>query len=636
MYVSVGKLIARSVVRAGALVTAYGIVVFNDIDPLAIIGSLSAIWTYAVVFVTAGAGYDLATQAWRKSWRFASLRDILLAVRSGTIIALALLLVVFILDRGEGLPRSVLLLTWLLDVGMFGGLLIIRRAAHERTLLDAFAPFLGRRRLEKTPLMLIGDMKSADAFLRDLHRSESQPYVAVGVIAPDARDVRQELRGTRVLGSFADIDALLADFAQGEVSRAVLFLDGAPAPADLDAEVLARLRAREVRLLKMNRLADLDVEGSALSLRELDLNELLSRPPIHLDRERVRSFITARRVLVTGAGGSIGSEICRQVASLSCAHLTMVDQSEFGLFKIDQEIGSAYPTLSRAARLCDVRDAARVQRCLAGETPEIVFHAAALKHVPLMEAHPSDSVLTNVFGSANVADAAVAVGADHFVLISTDKAVDPPNVMGATKRLAERVVYQRRSPQGPKISVVRFGNVLGSAGSVVPTFLEQIAKGGPVTLTHPDIERFFMTIPEAVQLVLHASARASEVEVGGSVLVLDMGKPVKIIDLARRLIELNGKTPGVDVDIRVTGLRPGEKLTEALFDVTEEPHECEPGLLEVIDRNATVRLADGDLKRLRASAAEGADQEVRALLFRLLEGVRAPQPDQVRRLRPLH
>jgi O-antigen biosynthesis protein WbqV len=265
------------------------------------------------------------------------------------------------------------------------------------------------------------------------------------------------------------------------------------------------------------------------------------------------------------------------------------------------------------------------------ERPEIVFHAAALKHVPLMESHPGDSVLTNVIGSANVADAAVAAGARNFVFISTDKAVDPPNVMGATKRLAERAVCQRRRVGGPRINVVRFGNVLGSAGSVVPTFLTQIARGGPVTLTHPDIERYFMTIPEAVQLVLHATAKSDVDDVEG-VLVLDMGKPVKIVELARRLIELHGKTPGVDIEIKVTGLRPGEKMTEALFDTTETARECEPGLLEVVDDNAHVRLSDSELRQLEAKAREKDDPGIRLMLFNLLMKLRDPGESKVRLL----
>ena len=631
MHVGVAKLAVRSAVRVGALILAYSMVSFRDIDLLALGKAVNVIWPYLVVFAVTGLSYDLATRGWRKSWRFTSLRDVLVLSRSATLIALVLLLAVFILDRGVALPRSALFLTWLLDIGAFGTLLMLRRAAHEKTLADVFAPFTGSSGEQRKPLMLIGSLESSDSFLRELSREGTPKYHPVGIIAAHAGDVRHEVRGVRALGSVNDADRLLEEFSRGEGERAVLFLDGALPPAYLDAELLARLRQRGVRLLRMNRVTDLDASRGALSFRELDFNELLSRPPVVLDHERVRRLIAGKRVLVTGAGGSIGSEICRQVAALSCAHLAMVDHSEFGLFVIDQEVADAFPTLSRAARMGNVRDGDRIRAIMADERPQIVFHAAALKHVPLMEAHPSDSVLTNVIGSANVADAAVAAGARNFVFISTDKAVDPPNIMGATKRLAERTVCQRRRAGGPRINVVRFGNVLGSAGSVVPTFLAQIARGGPVTLTHPDIERYFMTIPEAVQLVLHATSKSDVDDVEG-VLVLDMGKPVRIVELARRLIELHGKTPGVDMEIRVTGLRPGEKMTEALFDVTETARECEPGLLEVVDDNADMRLSESDLRQLEAKAREGDDAGIRLMVFSLLATLRTPGEGKVTRL----
>lgn len=631
VYVVFAKLIARAAVRVAALAIAYSVVSFKDADLLAITQTFVSIWPYLLIFALTGLFFDLVTRSCRKSWRFTSLNDVLVMTRSATLIALALLLAVFSLDRGADLPRSVLFLTWFLDIGIFGGLLMVRRAAHEQTLADAFAPLIGRATVPRQPLMLIGALDSTDAFLRELNRESTPKYQPVGVIVANASDVRHEVRGLRALGSVDDADRLLEEFSLAEGERSVLFLDGSIAPADLSAELLARLRKRGVRLLRMNRVTDLDASLGALSLRELDFNELLSRPPVVLDHERVRRLIAGKRVLVTGAGGSIGSEICRQVAALSCAHLAMVDHSEFGLFGIDQEISDASPTLSRAARMGNVRDADRIRAIISEERPEIVFHAAALKHVPLMESHPSDSVLTNVIGSANVADAALAAGVRNFVFISTDKAVDPPNVMGATKRLAERAVCQRRSIYGPRFNVVRFGNVLGSAGSVVPTFLAQIARGGPVTLTHPDIERYFMTIPEAVQLVLHATAKSDVDNVEG-VLVLDMGKPVRIVELARRLIELHGKTPGVDMEIRVTGLRPGEKMTEALFDVTETARECEPGVLEVVDDNAQVQLSESDLRKLEAAARAGDDAQVRSMVFSLLAKLRTRDESKVKRL----
>lgn len=383
MYVSLAKLIARSAVRVAALTLAYSMALFKDIDLLALFLSIAAIWPYLVIFALTGLAYDLATHSWRKSWRFTSLRDVFVMTRSATVIALALLLAVFVFDRGTLLPRSALILTWILDIGLFGGLLMTRRALHEKTFADVFAPFFGVEKAARAPLMLIGSLEAADAFLRELNRETAPKYTVVGLIAAHAGDVRHEVRGVRAIGHLDDAERLLESFSRGEGDRAVLFLSGAMAPADLDAELLATMRQRGLRLLRMNRVTDLDVPLGALTLRELDFNELLSRPPVVLDYQRVQKFIAGKRVLVTGAGGSIGSEICRQVATLSCAHLTMLDHSEFGLFGIDQEIADAFPTLSRSARLGDVRDGVRIGAIVASEVPDIVFHAAALKHSTL-------------------------------------------------------------------------------------------------------------------------------------------------------------------------------------------------------------------------------------------------------------
>ena len=620
---AIAKLVTRSSIRVAALGFAYMVAARLPWSVVGITAAALPLWPYLVVFAFTGLAFDLATGSWRKSWRFTSLKDVLVLSRAATLIALVLLFAVFMLDRGEDLPRSALFLAWVLDIGLFGGLLLLRRALHEQTLLSALAPFLYRSSRPRVPLVLIGRLEAADTILRELERDGSSAYAPVGVITAHPADLRHEVRGVRVVATLGAVDAFFARFVSGEGERAVLFLHGEISPADLDGELLAKLRERGVHLLRQNRIASVDAPQGRLALRELDFNELLARPPVELDLERMRALVVGKRVLVTGAGGSIGSEICRQVAQLSAAHLGMIDHSEFGIFKIDQEIAAAHPGLSRRARLCDVRDGARVRGFIAAEAPELVFHAAALKHVPLMEDHAADAALTNVVGSANVADAAVAAGARNCVFISTDKAVNPPNVMGATKRLAERVVCQRRATGQTKINVVRFGNVLGSAGSVVPTFVAQIENGGPVTLTHPDIERFFMTIPEAVQLVLHATALAEVEDIEG-VIVLDMGEPVKIVDLARRLIELHGKTPGVDIEIKVTGLRPGEKMTEALFDVTEAMSACGAGVLHVVDSNQHVRITDLELQQMEASARAGLDDEVREQIFRILQMLRTP------------
>ena len=341
-----------------------------------------------------------------------------------------------------------------------------------------------------------------------------------------------------------------------------------------------------------------------------------------------------RRVLVTGAGGSIGSELCRQIAASGCAQLTLVDASEYNLFHIDREIAQTYPALPRQEVLCDVRDAARVARVFGEQRPDIVFHAAALKHVTLVENHPCEGVRTNVLGTRNVATAAKACGAAHLALISTDKAVAPTSVMGAAKRVAEAVARQYGGGDEMRVSIVRFGNVLGSAGSVVPIFQSQIAAGGPITLTHAEVERYFMTIPEAVQLVLRAVALsriASEPDAG--VLTLEMGEPVKIIDLARRMIELQGLVPERDIAIEITGLRPGEKLTETLVDVNEIARPKAPGIMEALRLAPAPPIPDARLDALDALAEIGDETALRAALFDLVEDLRQTGPSKVVKIR---
>jgi FlaA1/EpsC-like NDP-sugar epimerase len=295
-------------------------------------------------------------------------------------------------------------------------------------------------------------------------------------------------------------------------------------------------------------------------IREVEINDLLGREEIRLDLEEIERFLKNKTVLVTGAGGSIGSEMCRQVCAFVPKQLLLLEQAENPLFFIEQELKKGYPTISLQALICDITDKTRVDQLFDAYRPEVVIHAAAHKHVPLMEANPGEAVKNNVLGTKNVADASDRIGSEHFVMISTDKAVNPTSIMGSSKRIAEMYIQDLNNTSKTHFVTVRFGNVLGSNGSVVPIFRKQIADGGPVTVTHPDMRRYFMTIPEASQLVLQAAAIGQ----GGEIFVLDMGEPVRIVDLARELITLSGFRPGEDIDIVFTGLRQGEKLFEEL------------------------------------------------------------------------
>jgi O-antigen biosynthesis protein WbqV len=407
--------------------------------------------------------------------------------------------------------------------------------------------------------------------------------------------------------------------------RAILVLEEPGRLKGLTADQLGRLKTDGIRLLRLPSIVELAQHDGVtlLPMREINIEELLARDPIELDRVAIGNLIRGRRVLVTGAGGSIGAELCRQVSAFHCAHLSLMDFSETSLFEIEREMAETHPHMSRQAVLCDVRNAARVTKAFATERPDLVFHAAALKHVSMVEQHPCEGVLTNVIGTWNVAEASKACGAGQMVLISTDKAVDPTNVMGATKRLAESVIQaQQNGGLGARFSAVRFGNVLGSAGSVVPIFKSQIERGGPVTVTHPDMERFFMTIPEASQLVLHATATCAEGEGRDARLfLLEMGEPVRIIDLARQMIALSGRTPGKEIEIEITGLRPGEKLTEALLDETERSLPCAHKVLEVVS-NSAVRVSAAHLAELETLAERGDVDAVRRALFDLVAQIR--------------
>jgi O-antigen biosynthesis protein WbqV len=564
-------------------------------------------------------------------WRYVSIPDALVLTRIALLTVGVFLLTVFVLNRAQGVPRSALFMAPLFQMVFSMGVRIARRALHERA-LESFSPLKTvTDRLAQAPtLLLIGPPSLADTYLRDVARSHDRTYTPVGIVTTEKRDVGQQVRGVCILDTLERLDEALAELRRwNRYPRAILFLEEPARLKGLTADQLGRLKNDGIRLLRLPSIVELPQHDSVtlLPMRDINIEELLARDPIELDRGAIAKLIRGRRVLVTGAGGSIGAELCRQVAAFDCAHLTLLDISETSLFEIDREMRETFPHIGRKAVLCDVRQTARLNAAFKAEKPDLVFHAAALKHVSVVEEHPREGVLTNVIGTWNVTEAAKACGAGQMVLISTDKAVDPTNVMGATKRMAEAVIQAQQSTgQGTRFSAVRFGNVLGSAGSVVPIFKSQIERGGPVTITHPEMERFFMTIPEAAQLVLHATATSAEGERRDARLfLLEMGEPVRIIDLARQMIALSGRTPGRDIDIEITGLRPGEKLTEALLDETEVSVPCAPKVLEVIT-NSALRVTPAHLAHLEELAVKGEEDQIRAALFSLVSQVRGEKP----------
>ncbi|MBS0363181.1 MAG: polysaccharide biosynthesis protein [Proteobacteria bacterium] len=582
---------------------------------------------FIVLYAVLAGGFSMLFRRELSPWRYASIPDALVLARIAVLTVGIFLIWVFIIDRGRGLPRSTLFLAPLFQMVGSMGVRILRRALHERA-LDSFSPVKASsdRAAQSPSLLLIGPPAYADSYLRDIARSHDRSHTPVGIVSPDSRDVGQQVRGVCVIESLENLDEALADLRRwNRYPRAILFLEEPGRLRGLTADQLGRLKTDGIRLLRMPSIVELAQHDGVtlLPIRDINIEELLRREPIELDRQAVGDLIRGRRVLVTGAGGSIGSELCRQVAAFQCARLTLVDYSEAALFQIDREISEDFPHAPTHAVLCDVRNAKRLNTVFREEAPDLVFHAAALKHVPLVENHPCEGVLTNIIGTWNVVEASKACHADQMVLISTDKAVDPTNVMGATKRLAETLIQSEQTfGAGTRFSVVRFGNVLGSAGSVVPIFTSQIERGGPVTVTDPDMERFFMTIPEAAQLVLHATATCADGQGREARLfVLEMGAPVRIMDLARQMIALSGHR---DIEIRITGLRPGEKLTEALLDDMERSLPAAPNVMEVVSDSA-LRLSHDHLHHLDALASAGEDAELRRALFDLVAQIRGEQ-----------
>jgi O-antigen biosynthesis protein WbqV len=487
---------------------------------------------------------------------------------------------------------------------------------------------------ETPTALVVGAAEDIDLFLRALAWDRRQPLQVEGLLAVGARQTGRRIHNAPFLGSVDDVATVLDRLAaEGRLPETLVVVT-----PDLAGQALAALveqaERHGMRIRRAPRPTALDPAGLAEPARELELRpmaieDLLNRPQVPLDREGMARLIQGRSVIVTGAGGTIGSELARQVAALGPERLILVDNGEYALWLIDLELAERHPHVPRVSLLADVRDEARIRDLFGQFHPELVFHAAALKHVPMVEANPLEGLLTNVAGTRHVADAARGSGARAMVLISTDKAVNPTSLMGATKRLAEMYcqaldIAARHTGRGMRCITVRFGNVLGSTGSVVPLFQRQLEHGGPLTVTHPDMQRYFMTVREAVGLVLQASvvgigdATLPSGEEGG-IFVLDMGKPVKIVELARQMIRLAGLTPERDVEIRFTGLRPGEKLHEELFHGKEPPVPTGfPGLLMAAPRTADPAIVGRAIDEIALACRGGQARLALTLLGRLV------------------
>ena len=577
------------------------------------------VFGWAAIYALIGAGTELVFQAERSAWRFSSMRDVLGLIRNVTVTTCLFLILMFFIDRGTQLPRSVLPLAWLISLALLVGVRIIWRLPHDHGLAEHFLPaWWPERSSARTPALVIGPMAAADRQLRMLQSDPDGRYRPIAVVTPNPNEVGLRLHGVPFVSEVSDWNpARFGLTTQGVAPHAIVFLEDPVQDYGLSPERIGELRRAGHSLLKPQSLGEID--GGPVRpgrLQEIPLEDFLPRKPIDLDATAVRNLVAGRRVLVTGAGGSIGSEICRQLLAFDCARLGLIDHSEFLLFEIDRELARLPGQAERRSILANVRDTDRIADIVRTERPDIIFHAAALKHVGLVEDNPAEAVLTNVLGTWNVIQAAVANGVGQFVLISTDKAVAPSNVMGATKRVAESLL-DLAPADGTRMTAVRFGNVLGSTGSVVPIFRDQIERGGPVTVTHPEVNRFFMTIPEAVQLVLHSAAIAAEGRTERRrKFLLEMGEPVRIADLARQMILLSGKSPDSEIEILYSGLRSGEKLSEVLLDVDEESRPCVDGINEIVASRdgATASSFMARVSTLIETARRGRESETARLL----------------------
>ncbi|NMC79517.1 MAG: polysaccharide biosynthesis protein, partial [Chloroflexi bacterium] len=459
----------------------------------------------------------------------------------------------FTMGAFSGFPRSVLVIDWLLSILTVGGLRFTLRLLAENRVLNSAANHLAQARR----VLIVGAGDAGALVVREMQKNPQLDLVPIGFLDDNPSKQRQQIYGVPVLGTMNDLERVMDTWHVREV---IIAIPSAPGRVVRMVADISRLKGVPFRTMP----GIYELLGGKVSvsrLREVDITDLLRREPARILDERVGAIIGGKAVLVTGAGGSIGRELCRQIARWGPSELILLGHGENSIFETLMELQESASSLIARPVIADVRDSQRMQAIFSRYRPDIVFHAAAHKHVPLMEMNVEEAVTNNILGTRNVVNSALKYDVERLVMISTDKAIRPVNVMGATKHMAELIVLDAAARSGRSFSVVRFGNVLGSRGSVVPLFKRQIARGGPVTVTHPDMKRYFMTIPEAVYLVI-SSASIGE---GGEVFFLNMGNQVRILDLAEDLIRLSGLEPGRDIEVVFTGIRPGEKLSEDLW-----------------------------------------------------------------------
>lgn len=583
-----------------------------------------------ITFISAGLVFPLAG-FYRGDTRSTSLYDVIVISRGAALAILIAELAAKLLPIAADVPLTTYVVQFLIAVPALGALRVV---ARRRELMRKRTAVLSDPD-ERIPALLVGTGANCDLFIRSLRQPDAR-YCPVGIID----DVRGTLglyyHNVKILGSLRDSEVAIAAIEQAEIEPKQLLLTEPMTQFDGEGirNLLTWARHKNISVARLPGLGEQDFgtgEAGGSKLRNVNPEDILNRPQMAIERSLLRQLFAGRRVLVTGAGGSIGSELTRQIASFEPAQLVLIENTELNAYSIDMDLGRHFPEVPRAVLMANIRDADRVSSIFETYRPELVFHAAALKHVPMVELNCCEGVLTNIIGTRNIADAARDVGAIAMVQVSTDKAVNATSVMGATKRVAEFYVQaqDRITSEIEDITrffSVRFGNVLGSSGSLIPLFQRQISEGGPLTVTDERMERYFMTIREAVELTLVAAAGGlARQSKQGEIFVLDMGEPVKIIDLAERMIRLAGLVPHEDIGIKVVGTRPGEKLFEELFDKAERHRESGiPGVRSALPDGVPIAQLRAAIRRLERAARDGNEAVVREQLRYLVPGYGTP------------
>jgi FlaA1/EpsC-like NDP-sugar epimerase len=574
----------------------------------------SMLWMVAMAIIIKPLVYYLFG-IYRHVWRYASIHELVLifsAVTTASMILSAVMIGLRAVNTFYGFPRSVLVIDWLFSMGFIGGSRFLFRVLAETASSSNNRSYPHSKRRKR--VLVVGAGDAGAMVVREMLKNQQLAMMPIGFLDDDPSKQNSKIHGVQVLAPLDDIDQILKKHYVDEVVVAIPSASG-----KVVRKVTEVCRLRNIAFRTMPGIYEL--LGGVVNvsrLREVDIFDLLRREPVRIETDALGEVLANRVVMVTGAGGSIGSELCRQIAQVYPRRLLALGHGENSIFSVLSDLKESFPHLEVIPIIADVRDLPRLEVIFNRWKPEIVFHAAAHKHVPLMETNIEEAVTNNVIGTQNVVNCALAHDVLRLVMISTDKAIRPINVMGATKRIAEMLVLNAARLHQRAFTVVRFGNVLGSRGSVVPRFKRQIAAGGPITITHPDMERYFMTIPEAVHLVLQASSMST----GGESYILNMGQPVRIVDLAEDMIRLSGLEPGRDIEIVFTGIRPGEKLTEDLWDLG---FAYSPTIHPDINRVDSEEVLSSEklnaiIEQLAQFAREGKPEAIQALLSEAIPG----------------